>query len=134
MSAIFTTRSVVENLLQTLNIPLALENAEFTPVADQPYLIVQYLIQDPEDPVWGDKYYRERIQLQVFVCDVLNQGVGSAITTAELIRALFHKGWSATSGVYRISSFNTPKIAGCTKTSDRLVVPCLIDLITEVNL
>lgn len=134
MSAILATKKAAEQRLATLGIPTAYENAEFTPVASQEYIRVQFVIQSPDDPVLGDRYYRENIQLQVFVCGLLNKGTASAITTAESIRALFAKGWSTQEGIYRISNFSTPKISGTAKTSDRLVVPLLIDLITEVNL
>lgn len=134
MSAILSTKKAAEQRIATLGIPTAYENSAFTPVANQKYLRVQFLIQPPVDPTLGDKYYRENIQLQVFVCDLLNQGTASSITTAETIRALFAKGWSAQEGIYRISNFSTPRISGSAKTSDRLVTPVLIDLVTEVNL
>lgn len=134
MSAILSTKKAAEQRLATLGIPTAYENAEFTPVANQKYLRVQFVIQSPDDPTLGDRYYRENIQLQVFVCDILNKGTTSAITTAESIRDLFPKGWSTQEGIYRISNFSTPRISGSAKTTDRLVVPVLIDLITEVNL
>ena len=52
------------------------------------YLMLQFVIQPTDNPVLGDVYYRERIQMQVFVCDILNKGTGSSITIAESIRAL----------------------------------------------
>lgn len=131
-SPILSTKKAAEQRLATLGIPTAYENAEFTPVANQVYLRVQFQIQNPDDPVRGDKYYRERIQLQVFICDLLNKGTASAIDTAETIRTLFAKGTFITQDGYRISVLSTPSIKGSVKTQDRLVVPLMIDLTTEV--
>lgn len=131
-SPILSTKKAAEIRLATLSIPTAYENAEFTPVANQAYLMLQFVIQPPDNPVVGDKYYRERIQMQVFVCDILNKGTGSSITTAESIRALFAKGTAITQDGYRIQILSTPSIKGSTKASDRLVTPVFIDLTVDV--
>ena len=131
-SPILSTKKAAEIRLATLGIPTAYENAEFTPVANQAYIRVQFDIRNPSDPTLGDGYYREQIQLQVFVCDVLNKGTASAITTAESIRTLFKKGTFLLQDGYRISVLETPMIKGSIKTSDRLVVPVMIDLTVDV--
>jgi hypothetical protein len=132
MSPILSTKKAVEVRLSTLGIPTAYENAEFTPVANQVYLRVQLQVQSPEDPTIGDLYYRERTQLQVFVCSLLNQGTASGITTAESIRSLFAKGTFLSQDGYRIYITTTPQIKGSIKTSDRLVTPVMIDITTDV--
>lgn len=133
-SPILSTKKAAEARLATLSIPTAYENAEFKPTAGQKYLSVQFDIRTPDDPVIGDVYYRERISFQVFVCDLLNKGTASAITTAEQIRDLFKKGTSLTQDGYSIYVLETPRISGSVKTNDRLIVPVLIDLVVDVFL
>lgn len=132
MSPIVSTKKAVELRLATLGIPTAYENVEFNPVSNQLYLIAQFDIKPVTNPVVGDTYYREQIQFQVFVCDALNKGTASAFNTAEQIRILFSKGTFITQDGYRIGVLETPEIKGSAKTSDRLVVPVLIDLSVDV--
>lgn len=132
MSPITATKKSIELRLGTLGLPIAYENVSFTPTPNQKYLILQFLQRGTDDPVIGDTYYRELTEVQIFVCDKLNIGTTSAIETAEQIRALFPKGLTLTQDGFNIHIFSTPQIKGSTKTSDRLVVPILIDLNTEV--
>ena len=80
----------------------------------------------------GDKYYRERMTFQVFVCDVLNVGTFNAIAIAESVRQLFKKGTTLVEGTTEIHVLTTPQISGALPTTERLVVPVLIDVIVEV--
>lgn len=132
MSAILDTKRMAERLLNTLSYDIAVENDSFTPVPTETYLRVQFAIRTPEDPVIGDRYYRERITLQVFVCAPLNEGTGEAIEVAEEVRALFFKGQTFIEDATRIYVLNTPRISGNAITTDRLVVPVIIDLVSEV--
>jgi hypothetical protein len=133
MSALLQAKKAIEVRLATLGLPVAYENVEFKPTANQKYLILQFSIRNPDDPTIGDVYYRERLEAQVFVCDLLNQGTASALTTAESIRSLFPKGWYINQGGYNVYTFNTAQIKGAVKTNDRLVVPVMIDFVAEVN-
>lgn len=133
-SPISSTKRACERRLATISpsLPTAYENVAFTPPTGM-YLRTQFTVQDPEDPVYGKGYYRERITFQVFVCEELNKGTSNAQTKAETIRTLFTKGTSFTEDGYVIHVLQTPQIAGSVVTTDRLVIPVLIDLIVEVS-
>jgi Bacteriophage related domain of unknown function len=127
-----STKKAVELRLATLGLPIAYENVEYKPVAGQKYVICQFVPRNPDDPTIGDTYYRERTELQLFVCDALNIGTAGALNTAQSIRDLFPKGWYVSQDGYKVYTFNTAQIKGAVKTNDRLVVPVIIDLVTEV--
>ena len=134
------TSPIVEaqlSLLRRLNtltpsLPVSYEGIEFVPPQNQAYLRVQFIIQDPQDPVIGDMYYREQITMQVFVNDLLDTGTFSAIEKAESIRQLFKKGTTLVEGTTEIHILSTPKISGVIPTTERLVVPIMIDTLFEV--
>lgn len=134
MSPILNTKIAVEDRLK-LQFPstkIAWEGVSFKPPANQMYLHTQLVILTPDEPTIGDRYYRERIQFQVFVCDVLNKGTANALTVAEQIRALFDKGTTLVQNTSTIHIVSTPRIDSPTVTEDRLVVPVIIELWTEV--
>jgi Bacteriophage related domain of unknown function len=130
MSAITDTKKAAERRLATLNYPTSYEGVSFT--APDTYLQTQFQIGTPEDPVIGDKYYRERITFQVFVTDLVNIGTANAYSKAQEIRQLFDKGLTLIEGATRIYVLGTPQVSGSIVTNDRLIVPVLIDLIAEV--
>ena len=132
MAAILALKKSVETKIATLGLPVAYENVNFTPAADQDYLIVQFMNLQPDDPVIGRGYYRERIQVQVFVCSKLGVGTTPALTKAEEVRALFPKGFSETSGTYEIYTFETPQVKSAVKTVDRIVIPVIFDFAVGV--
>ena len=131
MSAILNTKRAAERKLLTLGFPVAFENVEFTPNTGV-YLKSQFQVQNPDDPVIGDKYYRERINFQVFVTDDLGQGTANALTVAEAVRALFTKGSFMDEAGTHIYVLDTPRISGSSVTKERLVVPVMISLVAEV--
>lgn len=131
--AIAETKKAAERHLNTLApaLPTAWESFEFTPPATI-YQVVQFSINPPEDPVLGVGYYRERIQMQVFIVGPLNKGTGDVIARAELVRNRFKKGTFLTEGGVSIHVLSTPQITGTSITDTRLVCPVLIDLVAEV--
>lgn len=134
MSAIITTKKLVETRLKTLSpsLPIAWESVAFTAPADgSKYLRCTITIGKPDDRCKGSNYYRENMTLNVYVLDKLNIGTTGALTTAEAVRALFAKGTSIEEGNVRVNILTTPHIAGTVATSDRLVVPVSISLTVE---
>jgi len=131
MSAILDTKRALERRLNTLGLPTAYESSNFT-APEGLYLRAQLIVNTPEDPVIGDKYYRERITFQVFVADRLNIGTANAFTVAEQIRSLFDKGLVLNEGSTSIYILGTPRVAGSVVTTERLVVPVSIEILAEV--
>lgn len=134
MSAIITAKKLVETRLKTItpSLPIAWESVAFTPPADgSKYLRCNLTIGRPDDRCKGGNYYRENVTFNVYVLDKLNIGTVGALTTAELVRGLFPKGYSIEEGTTRVNVLSTPHIAGAVITSDRLVVPISIELTIE---
>jgi hypothetical protein len=111
---------------------IAWENVKFTPDPASMYLAVQYKVNSPDDPVLGAGYHRENLQMQIFVCDLVNKGSSGALGTAQTIRDRFKKGSTFIQDDVRVLVLTTPRISGSVVTSDRLVVPVMIDLTVEV--
>lgn len=132
--AIVETQSALEQHLATLSplLPTAYEGTSFTPPTTM-YQRVQFNVLDPDDPVLGKGYYRENQQLQIFVVDAANEGTGRAINRAELIRRHFDKGLYLTSGSLKIYVLDTPKVSGVSIIDNRVIVPVLINVVTEVT-
>lgn len=132
INPIVSIKRALERRIATLGIPTSYEASNFTPVTNQLYLRVGFVISPPDDPVLGDKYYRERILFQVYICDVLNKGTANALTVAQRVRELFDKGYFATEDNVCINVISTPDIRTSIVTQDRLVVPVSIDILGEV--
>lgn len=134
MSALIIAKKLVETRLKTISptLPIAYENCAFTSPSDgSKYLRCNLSIRTPDDKVIGGSYYREIATFNVYVMDKLNIGTTGALTTAELIKALFPKGSSLEEGSTRVNILKSPHIAGAVVTSDRLVVPVSISLTIE---
>ncbi len=135
VSPIKITKKIIEtNLASTFpTIPIAYENAKFDPTNKPLYFAVQFTIQQPDDPVFAGRYYRERIQAQIFVCAELNKGASVAFDKAEEIRGLFFKGFTQSDSNCIVHILRTPQVAGGIKTFDRYAVPVYVDIVTEID-
>jgi hypothetical protein len=131
MSAIADIKRVCEREILTLNQPVAFEGVSFDPPSGL-YIRTQFVINSPDDPVIGDKYYRERVQFQVFVSDILNVGTGNAISVAESVRSLFPKGRKFDENGTNVYVLRTPQVSSTLVFSDRVVLPVMINLVGEV--
>lgn len=132
--AIIEVKRAAERHLNTLtpSVPIAWENVSFKPPENALYQRVQFLIQSPDDPVLGAGFYRERVQMQVFVIGMINKGTAEVISRAELIRDKFAKGLSLVENNIRIHVLRTPQISGTAIASDRIICPVIIELVAEV--
>lgn len=132
--AIKQTKRAVERHLSLLSpsLPTAYEASKFNPPSTM-YQVIRYSINPPDDPVLGTGYYRERIQMQVFVVGPINEGTGDVLDRAELIRNQFKKGTFLTEDGVDIHILSTPQISGTAITENRVVCPILIDLVSEVQ-
>ena len=131
--AIIEAETAVRRHLQTLSpqLPTAYEGISFVAPAGM-YQRLQFVINTPTDPTFGNYYHRENIQVQIFVADKLDVGTNAAITRAQALRDLFHKGLTLNEGGFRMHVLRTPQIAGTSVGSDRVIVPVLISLVVEV--
>lgn len=112
-------------------LPTALEAMSFTPPTGM-YQRLQFLIEPPTDPTFGTYFYRENVQVQIFVVDELDKGTTNAETRAELIRDWFGKGLTLTEGNVRMHVLRTPQVSSAAVAADRIIVPVLIQITAEI--
>lgn len=134
MSAILNTKRACERALLALlpTTPIAFENVSFTAPTDKLYIRTQFAIRGTEDPTIGDKYYRERISFQCFIIGLPNIGTASVISVAEQIRARFDKGTFFDEDGTHVHVLTTPQVSSGSIIENRLIVPVLIDIVSEV--
>jgi Bacteriophage related domain of unknown function len=114
------------------SVPTAYEGVSFNSPSTI-YQRVQFRVQQPDDPVLGTGYYRERVELQIFVYGTTGQGVGEVLDHAELIREHFKKSTTIVESTTTIHVLETPTIAGTTVIGDRLMCPVLIPVVAEIS-
>jgi len=132
--AILDTKRASERRLSSItpSVSTAYEAVQFTVPSDSMYQRVQFLINLPDDPVFGVGFHRERMQMQVFIADTKGHGTATAISRATLIRDTFTKGTTMIEGSTKIHVLETPQIGSSFITNDRVVVPVFINLVSEV--
>jgi hypothetical protein len=131
--AIIEIKRAAERKLSALtpSVPTAFEGVSFN-APNTIYQRVQFIIQAPEDPVFGTGFHRERMQMQIFVVGAANKGTSEVINRAELIRLHFAKGLVLTESGIKIHVLKTPQVAGTTVVSERVICPVIIELVAEV--
>lgn len=120
-------RTALEAALATVSpaIPLAWENAPFSPVADTPYAAVHLLTAEPANIEIGPGY-TERGILQVNLWYPKDKGPKDALAYAALLRAKFPFGASFSSGGVTVNIIATPEVAPARIEDDRYMVPVKI--------
>ena len=125
-----TLETVIEGIVPY--VPTAYEGVDFIP-PDGIYQRVQIIPRRPDDTVLGDAYYRENVDLQIFVSAPSGNGLGDALDQAELLRNTFPKGWHTQVGNIRLNVLRTPGIGGTMILDSRVVIPVYINLLCEVG-
>lgn len=131
--AIVEAKIAIRNRLSQLipKYPTAFEGVSFTS-PNSIYQRLQFVISPPTDPVFGKGYYRENIEVQIFVVDVLDNGTEAAELRAEQLRDWFFKGLTIIEGNYRIHILRTPHVSSAAVAADRIIVPVLIPVTVEI--
>jgi hypothetical protein len=132
MSVLKTEKALIKHLnLLTPALPTAYEAASFTPPTTI-YQRVQFRVNQPDDPVLGTGYYRERIEMQIFVNAPTNKGTGEALSRAEILRQHFKKSTTLPEAGVLVHVLETPHISGTIAVGDRIICPVLISATAEV--
>lgn len=113
-------------------LPTAYEGVGFTPPTAM-YQRVQFRILKPDDPVLGRGYYRERLELQVFIYGEINKGTGEVLDRAELLRQHFKKGTTLVEQQVVIHVLETPAISGTAVIGDKILCPVIITATAEIS-
>ena len=132
MSVLITETALIKHLnALSPSLPTAYESVSFT-VPNGLYQRVQFRVSPPDDPVIGTGYYRERVELQIFVYGESNKGTGEVLQRAELLRQHFKKSTTLVEQGLYIHVLETPQIAGTQPIGTKVVCPVLIPTVTEV--
>jgi hypothetical protein len=117
-------KAAFETKLSSLQPPLptAFENTNYKPVDGQPYQECWLLFAAPENPTFGDNFYRQRGYMQVDLRYPTNQGGGPAGDRAEFIRDSFPRGLSLIAAGVTSVVENTPEISNGVVEGDRYVI------------
>ena len=111
----------------------AWEGVGYTPVTGTPYQSVFVLPAEPENPTFGDDFYREQGIFQVSLFYPIGAGTAAAETRAELIRTTFKRGTSMTSGTVTVIVNKTPEISPGRVDGDRWHIPVKIQWFAGIN-
>ena len=126
-------RQALETTLANVppTVPPAFEGVDFDP-PNGLYQRCQLIIRQPDDNVFGTAYYRENVDLQVFVVIPSGNGLGDALEHAERLRTTFFKGWYMQQGEVSLSVLRTPQIGSTMPADGKVVIPVTIRLTCEV--
>lgn len=105
------------------------------PAAGTPYQIAKLMPAEPENPTYGDGFYRERGYFQLNLCypTKQNPGAGPSIARAELLRETFPRGKTLIAGGVTVIVERTPEIGVGFSDGDRYVVPVRIRYFANVT-
>ena len=105
----------------------AWENMAFPSVpTTTPFQRVFLLFATPDDPVLGAAIHTERGIFQLNLAYPLQSGDGAARTRAELVKTVFYRGATFTSGGITVIIDRTPEVSGGYVDNDHWVVPVKI--------
>lgn len=104
------------------NVETAFENVTFEPDSKKPYQVANVLFAQPENPSFGDGFYRERGFMQVSVRYPVGEGAGPALKRAELIRAAFGRGLSLEREGVTTHIDRTPEIGSGSTEGNRYIL------------
>lgn len=115
----------------TPKLPTAYEGIDFV-APEGMYQRLQFVVNPPTDPTFGTYFYRENVEVQIFVADKLGVGTTAAEERAELLRSWFDKGLTLTEGNVRMHVLRTPQVSAAVVAADRIIVPVLIQVTAEI--
>lgn len=102
------------------------------PVQSTPYQKLQWIPFRPVNPTFGDNYYREEGEFQIFLCYPARTGTDAALTKAQSIRDTFFRGSTLVEGDTEIIISDTPFVDRGVVVEDRYVVPVVINYFASV--
>lgn len=113
-------------------IDTAYENVSFKPRKEHPFQSVYLQPKNPENPTFGDTYYREVGEFLIFLNYPNKEGTNSARQRAEAIRQMFSRGSTLVEDGLEIIIKRTPTIAGGITSNDRYILPVRIEYFASV--
>lgn len=128
-------RAALETALNAMTPALATawENNTFTPpVATVPYQKAVILYSQPENPSFGDAFYREKGIFQVTLFYPLKQGTSAITARGELLRSIFKRGATFIKDDICVTIERTPEIPSGTPDGDRWAMPVKIRFFSHI--
>lgn len=108
------------------------EGTSYTPIVDVPYQEPMLMPGVPENPTFGDGYYRENGNLRVRLFFPNKKGIGAIIAYAESIREHFSRATTLVEDDIEVIIRRTPVISGTQKINDRITMTVDINYFASV--
>lgn len=126
--SIFKVRAALESAIAALTpkVATAWENSSFVPQSGVPYQRINLLPAQPENPTFGDGFYRELGIMQITLSYPSQGGPCATASRAEVIRAAFPRGATFTKDDVTVEVMRTPEIGAALYDADRYEVPVRI--------
>lgn len=104
-------RTALLTALGAMSPPLAIANSntKYNPSADTAYQRADVLFAEPDNVEYGSNW-QERGFLQVTLCYPLNSGLDALMARVDLLRQVFARGASFTSGSTTVTINRTPNV------------------------
>lgn len=127
-------RKALERRIETLpgKIATVAEGTTYNPIVDVPYQELILMPAVPENPTFGDGYYRENGNLRVRLFFPNKRGVGAIIAYAESIRLHFQRATTLVEDGIEVIIRRTPAISGTQKINDRITMTVDINYFASV--
>lgn len=108
----------------------AWENVNFP--ASPKYQVVYILFAEPENPTFGNDFYRQRGYMQVSLRYPQNQGAGAILARADKVRDWFNRGTSLTVDDVTVIIERTPEISVGSNEGDKYVVNVFVRFFANI--
>lgn len=126
-------RAALEVALNNVQPPLATAWENVNAPGAGSYQEVWLMLNKPENPTWGDNFYRQRGYLQVKLKFPQNTGTKDIQARANKLRDTFYRGLSWTSGGVTTTVEETPEIGNGSNEGDKFVVSVFIRFFANVQ-
>lgn len=136
--SVLKVRAAIEAAIATMTPKLAIawENSDFVPQPSTPYQRINLLPAPPDNPTFGDGYYREIgiMQITLSYPNALNSkgGTGPLSARADLIRNVFFRGASFVQDDVTVIVQRTPWVGAGRPDGDRFEIPIRITYFANV--
>lgn len=134
MSNLLISAALIKAVKDNTNeasVDLVFEDMDFQPTPGRPYEEVLVLFARPDNPTFGDGYFRERGILKVVLRYPSKTGKKNSGDRIEVFRTVFKRGTTLVNGPSKVIIDKTPEIGHGFNLHDRWVIPITIPWYSE---
>jgi hypothetical protein len=131
-----SVRAALEIRLNAIASPLATaweNSADYSPVKNVPYQLVNILFAEPVNPEMNGRYIQQEGYMQVTLRYPHGAGSKDCMTQAQAIRDWFYRGLQVAANGITVTINRTPNVSPGALDGDRYAVPVKIRFITSAT-